>query len=235
MYTIPKSFSKLLLFLCVLILGLTGFLTIKNVRLNAKDHQLAKMPLEETIRLNLKTQKEEPFKLSTLKGKWIVFEWFNNDCPFVDKHYASRNMQKLQEKYTAQGVVWLTVSSSQKDRQGYVDASNISNIIESRKPMQSAMLLDHSANLARAFGATATPHMFIVDPEGNVIYQGAIDDKTSFLKSSVEGARNFVDEVLNAYLGKDLSKRKNLPRHHKVYGCSIKNNLKESAPRKPLT
>jgi|GEM_PF-392336 len=226
--------QKKLFFLLTLILVVGGFFTVKNIQLNAKSHQLTQMPPATLEGIDPKTQKSQTYNLESFKGKWIVFEWFNNDCPYVDKHYDTQNMQALQKKYTDQGVIWLTVASSKKDKQGYLDAGVAKLMIDDRKPQQSAILFDHDGQLARNFGATATPHMFVVDPQGTIVYRGAIDDKSSFRKTSVEGARNYVDEVLGAYLGKDLQGRKNLVTQQPVYGCSIKNDLK-SAPQKPLS
>lgn len=162
------------------------------------------------------------YQLSDYKGKWVVLEWFNNECPFVEKHYGSNNMQALQKKYMEQGVAWFVVASSQKGTQGHLDAKSAQAIMKDRKANPTAVLLDEAGEMARGYRATATPHMFVIDPNGHIFYQGAIDDQPSFQKSTLEGARNFVVESLDMGLaGKKEPKTRSFP----AYGCSIKNDL----------
>lgn len=184
------------------------------------------------------------YKLSDFKGKYVVLEWFNNRCPFVDKHYATGNMQALQKKYTEQGVVWLTVASSglskngkpmqgfliegtKQDKKKYPKAKTAAQIIEERGSHQTAILLDADAGVAKKYRPTTTPHMFVIDPNGNIIYQGAIDDQPSFKQDSVKGARNYVAEALDISLGKDPKRKQVEVNHVTPYGCGIKNDLGE--------
>jgi len=169
---------------------------------------------------------DKTYQLKDFKGKWVVLEWYNNLCPYVNKHYASQNMQKLQKKYTDKGVVWFSVASSKEGKQGYLNQERAKNVIKERDSHPTAILLDASGSLARAYHATSTPHMFVIDPNGNIVYQGAIDDQPSFRESSLENARNFVAEALDIGLGIDEKKRTKVEvSTFPVYGCSIKNDL----------
>lgn len=221
---------------------LIAFKAIQNTsNLKAQDHKLTQVPRFSSQGLDTKTLKTQTYSLDTFKGKWIVMEWFNNQCPFVEKHYGTGNMQALQKKYTDKGVVWLTVGSSKEGKQGFIGpdldkktnkptTKRLEGIIKDRKPHSTAFLFDSSGKIAREFGATATPHMFVIDPNGNIVYQGAIDDQSSFRKSTVEGARNFVAEALDISLGIDDKKRKKIEvSQFPVYGCGIKNDLKPAA------
>ena len=156
--------------------------------------------------------------LSQLKGKWVVLEWFNNECPFVRKHYDSGSMQRLQETYTAKGVVWLTIISSAPGKQGHVPPEQANEIIVQRKAHQTALLLDPDGSVGRRYGAKTTPHLFIVDPKGILIYAGAIDDKPSTNQADLAGATNYVQQALDeAMAGKAVSVAET-----KSYGCSVK-------------
>src|SRR5690606_34632677 len=115
--------------------------------------------------------------LGDYKGQWLVLEWFNKDCPYVKKHYGSGNMQSLQATYTAKGVKWLTIISSAEGKQGYLTPEQALKEAENHKLASSApFLLDPSGTVGRAYDAKTTPHMFIINPEGVVVYAGAIDD-----------------------------------------------------------
>ncbi len=156
--------------------------------------------------------------LSDYKGKLVVLEWFNNGCPFVRKHYDSNNMQSLQERYTAKDVIWLTVLSSAKGKQGYADAAEANKQAKENHSHATAMLLDSEGKIAELYGAKTTPHMFVINKEGQLIYQGAIDDKPSTEQADVKGARNYVAEALDgAMAGKTLAVSET-----KSYGCSVK-------------
>lgn len=156
--------------------------------------------------------------LSGYKGKWVVLEWFNKDCPFVKKHYASGNMQKLQTEYTAKGVVWLSVASSAKDKQGYTEAAEALTVTKENKSGATALILDPSGTIGKAYGAKTTPHLFIVNPEGVVVYAGAIDDNDSSDPSVIATSKNYVKSALDEVLaGKPVSVSTSRP-----YGCSVK-------------
>ena len=157
-------------------------------------------------------------KLSTFKGKVVVLEWLNHGCPFVRKHYDSGNMQALQEKYTKENVVWLSIISSAEGKQGYVDAAGAAADKVKNKSFASEILLDPKGSVGTLYGAKTTPHMYIIDAQGTLVYQGAIDDKADTDKESVKGAKNYVAEALDLVLGG----KKVTHATTKSYGCSVK-------------
>src|SRR5438477_12383560 len=110
--------------------------------------------------------------LSQYKGKYVVLEWFNPECPFVKKHYGGGNMQKLQEEFTRKGVVWLTIDSSAPGKEGNLTAEQAEKKISEWKAHSTALLLDSECAAAKAYGAKNTPHMFVINPEGKIIYEG---------------------------------------------------------------
>jgi len=156
--------------------------------------------------------------LSAHRGKFIVLEWNNWDCPFVKKHYASGNMQGLQKTYRDKGVVWITICSSAPGKQGHYEAGEQRKRFEQNRSAATAYVLDPDGKVGRAYAAKTTPHMFVIDPEGVLIYGGAIDDKPSTKTADVEGAKNFVRACLDAALaGKPVESKTSAP-----YGCSVK-------------
>ncbi len=156
--------------------------------------------------------------LADLKGKTVVLEWSNHECPFVKKHYTGNNMQALQKKWTGQDVVWLTVISSPVGEQGYVDAAQANKLTTERGAAPSAVLLDPKSQIARAYGATVTPHMYVIDKTGKLAYAGGIDDKPSARIDDLKGAKNFVDSALTELAqGKAVSTTTARP-----YGCTVK-------------
>ncbi len=156
--------------------------------------------------------------LADLKGKTVVLEWWNYECPFVGKHYGSGNMQKLQKEWTAKGVVWLTVSSSAPGKQGYVDATKANAWMKEKGAAPSAVLLDHDGKVGRAYGAKTTPHMFVIDLTGKVVYAGGIDDKPSTDQADIATAKNFVSAALaEVTAGKRVTMAIS-----QAYGCSVK-------------
>ena len=156
--------------------------------------------------------------VADLRGKTVVLEWWNYECPFVGKHYGSGNMQKLQKEWTAKGVVWLTVSSSAPGKQGYVDAAKANAWMKERGAGQTAVLLDHDGKVGRAYGAKTTPHMFVIDGKGTVVYAGGIDDKPSTDQADIATAKNFVSAALaEVTAGKRVTMAISQP-----YGCSVK-------------
>ncbi|AWF80183.1 thioredoxin family protein [Microbulbifer sp. A4B17] len=157
--------------------------------------------------------------LSDYAGQWLVIEWFNKDCPYVRKHYGSGNMQSLQKKYTEQKVNWLTVISSAQGKQGYLDPAQAIDVAESHNLGASVpFLLDTSGVMGRAYGAKTTPHMFIINPQGEVVYAGAIDDNDSANPAVIKTSHNYVSAALDASL-KGLAVPKATSR---AYGCSVK-------------
>lgn len=157
-------------------------------------------------------------RLADLAGKPVVLEWTNPDCPFVKKHYGSKNMQGLQAKYVAQGVTWLTVSSSAPGKQGYYGADDWNRIRTDQGSAATALLLDPDGQVGLAYGAKTTPHLFVIDAAGTLVYDGAIDDKPSTDVADIPGARPYLAEALDAVLaGGPVPTAKTTP-----YGCSVK-------------
>jgi peroxiredoxin len=166
----------------------------------------------------LTDSKGKPHNLADLKGKTVVLEWVNYDCPFVKKHYNSKNMQKLQKEYTAKGVIWLSINSSAAGKQGNFTAEEINTRMKSEGAIPSAYLIDTDGKVGRMYGAKTTPHMFIIDKEGTLVYAGAIDNTPSADPEDVAGAKNLVKTALDEVLaGKTVSTPTSTP-----YGCSVK-------------
>jgi peroxiredoxin len=156
--------------------------------------------------------------LSDYRGNYIVLEWTNPDCPFVHKHYDTGNMQNLQKAYTEKGVVWFSIDSSAPGKQGNYPPAMLNGIMAKRGAKPTAFLVDSDGALGRLYGAKTTPHMFVVDPEGKLIYDGAIDDKPSTNHDDIASAKNYVQLALDeAMSGKDVSTTST-----PSYGCSIK-------------
>lgn len=156
--------------------------------------------------------------LSEHRGRFVVLEWTNHGCPFVVKHYDSNNMQKLQQTYTEQGVVWLTINSSAPGKQGHHSPEEWTGILEEKGSAATATLLDADGTVGRLYGAKTTPHMYVIDPSGVLIYQGAIDSVASTNVDDVPTARNHVAAALDeAMAGTAVS----VP-STKAYGCSVK-------------
>ena len=156
--------------------------------------------------------------LSEYKGKYVVLEWFNPECPFVKKHYGSDNMQKLQKEYTDKGVVWLTVDSNAPGTEGNISADQAKKIMESWKTHQTALLLDPESKIAKLYGAKNTPNMVVINPEGKIVYEGAIDSKASPNPADIPSSTNYVKNALDESLaGKPVSNAQTKP-----YGCSVK-------------
>jgi peroxiredoxin len=156
--------------------------------------------------------------LAEFKGRTVVLEWTNNECPYTRKHYDSGNMQNLQHEATGAGVVWLTVISSAPGKQGYVTGAEANALTTSRGAHPTAVLLDPSGSVGRAYEAQTTPHMFVIDKTGVLRYMGAIDDKPTVSPASLAGARNYVREALAAVAsGHAVQVATSEP-----YGCSVK-------------
>jgi len=156
--------------------------------------------------------------LSSYKGKFVVLEWSNWDCPFVKKHYKSNNMQNLQKQYGEKGVVWLTICSSGPGKQGYYDPADHKSQFDKAKSGATAYVTDADGGVGLLYGAKTTPHMFVVDPKGVLIYAGAIDDKKSTDPDDVKDANNYVEASLDAAMtGKSVKTKTSTP-----YGCSVK-------------
>src|ERR1700676_4388229 len=138
--------------------------------------------------------------VSQYKGKYVVLEWFNPECPFVKKHYGSGNMQKLQEEFTGKGVVWLTIDSNAPGLEGNLTPEQANAKIAEWKTHSTALLLDPEGKAGQAYGAKNTPHMFVINPEGKVIYEGAIDSKATPNPADIASSTNYVKVALEESL-----------------------------------
>ena len=158
------------------------------------------------------------YHLADYRGKFVVLEWFNRDCPFTRKHYDGGNMQNLQAKYTQKGVTWFSICSSAPGKQGYLTLEQAQRDRIAKRVKSTATLLDPDGKVGQLYGAKTTPHMFIINPQGLVIYQGAIDDKPTADQEDIGGSRNYVAQALDeAMAGKPVSMPYSDP-----YGCSVK-------------
>ena len=156
--------------------------------------------------------------LADFKGKYVVLEWTNPDCPFVQKHYNSGNMPALQNKYTSAGVTWLTINSTALNHPEYKKPEQMAAFAKSHGAASTAFLLDPDGKVGTAYGAKTTPNMYVIDPQGKLIYAGAIDDKRSTDVADVKTAKNYVAVALDeAKAGKAITTASTSP-----YGCSVK-------------
>jgi peroxiredoxin len=156
--------------------------------------------------------------LSEYRGKYVVLEWTNRGCPYTQKHYKSGNMQNLQREWTSRGVVWLTVISSAPGKQGYVTATDENAYLKEANAAPTAVLLDPTGALGHVYDAKTTPHMFIINAQGILVYNGAIDDRATTDTGDVNGAKNYVSIALSeAISNKPVSNPTTRP-----YGCSVK-------------
>lgn len=157
-------------------------------------------------------------KLTDYKGKYVVLEWHNQGCPYTKKHYDSGNMQRLQKEWTAKGVIWLTVISSAPGKQGFVTPAQENEYVKKMNAVPTAVLMDPAGTLGRLYDAKTTPQMYIIDPKGTLVYQGAIDDKPTSDASDIPGAKNYVNAALTQIMaGKPVSEPATRPN-----GCSVK-------------
>ena len=160
----------------------------------------------------------KPVSLAALKGKTVVLEWTNPDCPFVQKHYGSANMQATQKDATSKGVVWLAVNSTRTDHPEYRAPAAMAEWMARSGAAPSATLVDADGRIGRAYGARTTPHLYVIDPSGTLVYAGAIDDKRSANPADVKTATNHVKVALaELQAGKPVAVPVTQP-----YGCSIK-------------
>ncbi len=167
---------------------------------------------------SLTDSKGKTHSVSANKGKFVVLEWFNPECPFVKKHYGSGNMQKLQQEYSGKGVVWMSIDSSAPGKEGNLTAEAASKQIADWKMTSTSLLLDNEGKAGQAYGAKNTPHMFVINPEGKIVYEGAIDSKASANPADIANSTNYVKAALDeAMAGKPVTTANTKP-----YGCSVK-------------
>ncbi len=156
--------------------------------------------------------------LAQFRGQTLVLEWTNHDCPFVRKHYGSGSMQALQREAAEAGVAWLSVISSGPGQQGYVTGAQAQALTTQRKAAPSTVLLDPTGAMGRAYGAKTTPHMFIINAQGILVYQGGIDDQPTTNPADLAKAKNYVRAALaDVAAGRDVAIATSTP-----YGCSVK-------------
>ncbi|MFI5447689.1 thioredoxin family protein [Polaromonas sp. UC242_47] len=159
----------------------------------------------------------QPHKLSDFKGKLVVLEWTNPGCPFVRKHYSG-NLQGLQKEFTAKGVVWLAINSTENESSDYLAPAKLAGWMADKQAAPTATLMDVSGDIGQLYGAKTTPHMYIISPQGQLIYAGGIDNIPSARVADIQNATNYVRQGLNEALGgKALSVATS-----RAYGCSVK-------------
>lgn len=201
-----KILSFLSVFVMMFVLGLTPALAVE-VGSPAPQFQA-------------NTASGQVINLSDFKGKIVVLEWSNFECPFVRKHYDTNNMQSLQKKYTDQGVVWLTVFSSAPGKQGYYEQAELLKRLKDEKAVPTHAVMDAEGTLGRMFDAKTTPHMYIIDANGTLVYQGAIDSIRSTAREDVAKAENYVSSALDQLMaGQPITTAST-----NAYGCSVKYN-----------
>ena len=159
----------------------------------------------------------KPVQLSDFAGKHVVLEWFNPGCPFVQKHYNSGNMPATQKAALSKGVVWISINSDARGPGDKKATSAFTSWLKTKGASPTAVVLDGTGTIGKAYGARATPHMFVINPQGRLVYAGAIDSKPSTNPEDIKTATNYVGQALNESMaGKAVSK----PRSQ-AYGCSI--------------
>lgn len=157
-------------------------------------------------------------KLADFKGKWVVLEWVNPGCPYVQKHYVTKNMQALQKDSGGKGVVWLAVNSTNPSHQDYLKPAAMGNWMKAQGGTPRVTLMDQAGDTGRAYSARTTPQMLLIDPQGKVVYNGAIDDQRSANPEDVKTAKNHLRAALDESLaGKPVTTAGTSP-----YGCSVK-------------
>jgi len=207
-----KKFPAILFLVAMLFLPLT-------VTAHAKDASFESQAVtgKSAPNFTLTDTNGKKHNLADYNGKYIVLEWFNQECPFVKKHYESGNMQKLQKEYTKKGVIWLSICSSAEGKHGYFSPKEHNKMFAEKKAAPTAILLDPDGKVGHLYGAKSTPDMFVINPKGILIYAGAIDDKPD-LEDSVSTAKNYVKAALDESMaGKPVSVAST-----KSYGCSVK-------------
>ena len=167
---------------------------------------------------SLKDQKNLVHKLQAQRGKYVVLEWHNPECPFVKKHYETGNLPRLQKEWTGKGVVWFTINSSAPGKSGYLKVIESQTDLEKYHAAVTAALRDEDGRVGRQYGAKTTPHMYVINPDGRIIYEGAIDDQNGTDPSQIQLAKNYVAQALTEAMANKPVSVGSQP----AYGCSIK-------------
>lgn len=195
-----------------IVLAIAGWLALASV-LSAAPEIGEKAP-----EFTLTDAEGETHNLADYRGKHVVLEWLNHDCPFVQKYYSSGRMQALQKQYTEEDVIWLVINTSAPGTQGHLSAEDAQRISREKKAAHTALLLDHDGKVGRAYDAKVTPHMFVINSEGILVYNGAIDSIKSADVADLDRAENFVVSALSASMeGEPVERAVTQP-----YGCAIK-------------
>ncbi len=196
-----------------LVLGL-ALVTLAPASLFAASAQVGQIAPDFT----LTGSDNKPHALADYKNKYVVLEWTNPNCPFVHKFYDSGTMQALQKKWTAKGVAWLRINSGAPGHDGYQDAAALTAYAQKEHVAATSSLMDPDGKVGQEFGARTTPHMFVIDPKGTLIYAGGIDDKPSPDPADIASAKNYVSAALEESMaGKPVTQPTAKP-----YGCSVK-------------
>jgi len=194
------------------------FLVVLSLVLAAAGARADALPGQPAPAFRLPDTAGREVSLADFKGRLVVLEWFNHGCPFVRKHYGSGNMQSLQQRYVAKGVVWLSIQSTHPEHPDFQSAQALAGEMRSAGAAQSATLLDADGAVGRLYGARTTPHMYVIDTQGRLAYAGAIDDIRSADPDDVKRANNHVATALDALLaGQPVPVARTVP-----YGCSVK-------------
>lgn len=208
-----QSFLRLIR--ATLVVGLVAALTLAPTAEAQSNHATVG---EQAPNFTLKDLDGETHNLADYEGEYVVLEWLNFECPFVGKHYGSGNMQKLQKNYTDDGVKWFSIVSSAPGKQGYFPPEEMKAQNEKRGGNQTAILMDPTGKVGKKYGAVVTPHMYVISPEGELLYRGGIDNRPTTDEADIEGATNYVKKALTAAMnGEEVS-----PKQAKPYGCTVK-------------
>ena len=204
---------KLSTFITVLLTGL--FLVAGNLLANDPGQAVVG---EKAPDFTLVDSNGVEHSLSDFEGSYVILEWLNHECPFVRKFYNAGKMQELQQRYTEQGVVWLSIISSREGEQGWMTADQINAANQEKGAAATAVLIDEPGDVGRLYNARTTPQMFIITPDGTLVYDGAIDDKPTANPADLDGAHNYVVAAMDALMnGEEIAVTTTRP-----YGCSVK-------------
>lgn len=171
---------------------------------------------------SLKGADGKTYKLSEFKGKVVVLEWFNKDCPYVRKFYDTKTMQTLQTEAAGKGVIWFSIASSATGKEGYMTPADTNKYRTEKGVANTATLIDAEGTVGKLYGAKTTPHMFVINKEGKIAYQGAIDDKPTADATKLKGATNYVTAAITALTATDKAAQTIKVSSTAPYGCSIK-------------